>query len=51
MVYLAEAHVNCIGRRLEEGEGIEPLALRATPVFETGCRPFSGTPSSTMMMS
>ena len=30
-------------RRLEEGEGIEPLALRATPVFETGCRPFSGT--------
>ncbi len=42
-VYLAEAHVNCIGRRLEEGEGIEPLALRATPVFETGCRPFSGT--------
>ena len=29
--------------KLEEGEGIEPLAVRATPVFGTGCRPFSGT--------
>ena len=25
---------------LERPAGIEPLALRATPAFETGCRPF-----------
>ncbi len=29
--------------QVAESEGIEPLTFRVTPVFETGCRPFSGT--------
>ncbi len=29
--------------RLAESEGIEPLGFQPTPVFGTGCRPFSGT--------
>jgi hypothetical protein len=29
--------------QMAEGEGIEPLAPRATLVFKTSCRPFSGT--------
>ena len=37
------ASCNHAGTNLEEGEGIEPLALRATPVFGTGCRPSGST--------
>lgn len=28
--------------RLAESGGIEPLAFWTTPIFRTGCRPFSG---------